>query len=192
MEFEIDLQRLADACMSPNLYCYLVCLHKGMPLTPNIYYTEEEMKWAEEQGYIKGYIAKTNIVIRPLFLKLAKIDKRAEDINNWIKEWCDLFPDNLKNGAGMPVKSDVQTCARKMLWFFKEYKQYTKEDIFEVTKMYLMERKKKNYEYLITSEYFIHKDKKSSPMANLLADSNAREAWKKNQEGGGSSFHTQI
>lgn len=193
MELEIDLEKLIEKQMSPQLYCYLLAKYRGWYYPFPI--SEQELVWAEEQGYIKGYIATKDLnqfAIRGEFLKIAKIDKRADEINSWIQEWCDLFPENLKNGAGMPIKSDVQTCKRKMLWFFKEYKQYTKEDIFEVTKMYLMERKKKNYEYLITSDYFINKDKKTSPMANLLADTNAREVWKKNQEGGGSSFHQQI
>lgn len=190
MELEIDWTKLIEKQMPPNLYCYLLCKYRGWMYPFPI--SDQELDWAEEKGYIKGFRAKTEIIVRPEFLKLAKIDKRVEEMNSWIEEWCNLFPENIKNGAGMPVKSDVQTCARKMIWFLKEYKQYTKDDIFEVTQMYLLDRKNKNYEYTITSEYFINKDKKSSPMANLLADVNARDKWRKNQEGGGSSFHTQI
>lgn len=194
MELEIDLDKLIEKQMPPSLYCYLLAKYRGWSYPFPI--SEQELLWAEEKGYIKGYKATKDlnqIAIRAEFTKLAKIDKRADEINSWIREWCDLFPENLRNGAGMPIKSDIQVCANKMLWFFKEYKDYTKDDIFEVTKMYLMERKKKNYEYLITSDYFIvNKNNKTSPMANLLADVNTRDKWRKNQEGGGSAFHTQI
>ncbi len=83
-----------------------------------------------------------------------------------------------------------------MIAFCKEYPEFTKEQIFEVTKLYVFEASRQNYNYMQCADYFIYKEarkgERMSTLASLLEDNDGKETYlKKIQEGGG-NFHKEI
>lgn len=76
-------------------------------------------------------------------------------VEQWIEEWCNIFPDVNVNGYN--IRSDVKYCLGKMKKFVKSNPQFTKEQIFEATKNYIADKKAENFQYTKQSTYFIDK-----------------------------------
>jgi hypothetical protein len=79
-----------------------------------------------------------------------------KEIEGWIEDWCNLFPKDVEFG-GYKIRSDSKYCIKKMLTFCKEHKDYTKDNIFAATRMYLHEQLAKNWAYTKQATYFISK-----------------------------------
>lgn len=187
MILECDIELIEQSGLTPTTFCYLYYLYYGKSYPFTI--PSNVLESLQEQQYIK--ILDEEIVLRPKFRNLIKVREYTKTVDSWIDEWLNLFPENVSN-SGIPIKSDRESCIKKMEWFVKKYKQYTKEDIIEVTKMYLQDRQRKNWEYCIAAQYLINKNNISSPLASLLSDMNARITYRNNLEAGGGAFHRQI
>lgn len=74
----------------------------------------------------------------------------------WISEWNNLFPSNIK-WNGVNIKSRDEDCEKRMNDFLKRYPEYSKETIFKATKTYLEKQKNENWNYTKRSVYFIGK-----------------------------------
>ncbi len=187
MILECDINLIEQAELTPSTFCYLYYLHVGKSYPFTI--PSNILEHLQELGYIK--ILDDDITLKPKFRQLIKEREYTKQVASWIDEWLNLFPINVRN-VGVPIKSDREVCIKRMETFVKKYKQYTKEDIIEVTKMYLQDRQRKNWEYTVAAHYFIDKDGKSSPLASLLGDMTAREVYRNNLEAGGGAFHQQV
>ena len=94
-----------------------------------------------------------------------------------------LFPSGVKTG-GYSVKSHPKVIALKLKTFLKEYPEFTKEDIIEATTKYVEDRRKHNWSYMRSLQYYICKDKISTLAADCLALSDEEEVE--------SNFETQV
>lgn len=79
-----------------------------------------------------------------------------ENVKDWIKEWCELFPADIK-WNNSPIKSKPEHCVNKMTKFCKNFPAYTKDIIFAATRNYLLIQQQKGWEYTRRSTYFIDK-----------------------------------
>lgn len=79
------------------------------------------------------------------------------DVDEWIDIWYDLWPKGLKS-AGYAVRTDRESCLKKLKSFQLKYPQYTKGIIIAATKKYLDIMKNKGYAYIKIAPYFINKD----------------------------------
>lgn len=77
------------------------------------------------------------------------------DVESWIDEWVDLFPRGVKSG-GRLVRSDKQSCLRKMKVFLREY-DYDKDTILNATRKYVQSKANDGYSYMRCAVYFIYR-----------------------------------
>lgn len=88
---------------------------------------------------------------------------QKENVEDWFSEWFDLFPKGIKTG-GKLVRSDEKGCLKKMQKFIKDY-PFDKNTILKATKEYLNEFEIKNWEFVKSATYFIHKMGEGSELA---------------------------
>lgn len=80
----------------------------------------------------------------------------GEDYLKRIKEYRDLFPKgHLPSGAAS--KQSVSELTKKFINFFQENPEYNWDIILDATEYYLYTKSLVNFEYTVTSSYFIHK-----------------------------------
>lgn len=83
---------------------------------------------------------------------------------DWIRDWVDLFGKVNKSRKG-----SISTCIVRMKAFFAQNPDVRKDEVIAATEMYL--RNVTNPDYLITSYYFIYKDKgkdRTSPLEEWI------------------------
>ncbi len=93
-------------------------------------------------------------------LSLTKKSKEFFPDNNveeWIEEWYDLFPQGVKSG-GYLIRTDLKNCTTKMKKYITKYPKHTKELILEATKNYLEQMRMQDYNMCKLAPYFIEKD----------------------------------
>lgn len=90
------------------------------------------------------------------------INSYKKGINDWIKEYRDLFPKGM-NPNGYPFKGDKKGCINNMAKFLYNYPEFNnKELIIKATKCYLEQKKKDNYAYIAMADRFIWKNDMST------------------------------
>lgn len=89
----------------------------------------------------------------------------AKQVEQWIEEWCQLYPDNIEFN-GNKLRSKAKDCVNKMIKFCKDHPNYTKDIIFASTKLYLQQQAERNYDYTKQSTYFISKIGQPSVLEN--------------------------
>jgi hypothetical protein len=75
----------------------------------------------------------------------------------WVLEYYELFPKGIKSG-GYYIKTDLKGCEKKLLDFLKKNPNFSKENILDATKLYLLEMKQRGYHMCKLAPYFIEKD----------------------------------
>ena len=84
----------------------------------------------------------------PVRLKVIEEAKPETDIDEFVALFRSLFPDD--------YKGNKKKTTENMIKFFKEFKQYSRELIIQVTKFYINECIKKK-RYISQAHYFIYK-----------------------------------
>lgn len=89
-----------------------------------------------------------------------EILETEQKIDEWIGEWIELFPDGKHFGRNL--RTNIKDCSDRMRWFMKHY-DYSREQIFIATKMYLEAQRTspEGYKYTRNSTYFICKGRGS-------------------------------
>lgn len=93
-----------------------------------------------------------------------------ELVENWIDEWIEIFPKNVKSG-GRLLRGDKPSCLRKMKIFMREY-GYNREVILRATKAYIKSKQSENYAYTRCAVYFIYRiegNSRAERMSDLAA-----------------------
>lgn len=90
-------------------------------------------------------------------------------MKEWINDWVNLFPADVK-WNGVHIRSNVDECAKKMEKFIKENPHFKKEDIFRGTQKYLDEREQDNWSYTKRATYFINKLKEPSLLLDYTTE----------------------
>ena len=159
-KIEVNLESLKSLAITPNEYCYLYCLHnsisefgilQGIHLTYNL----------EKLGFIK--VLEDEVILRQKAIDMfstPSIPSNKEDLGKFVEEYRDLFPQGVKSGARL-VKGDKQGCLTKFKAFKQAYPEYTQEEILTATRAYVDLKRKDNYSFMISADYFISKDKLS-------------------------------
>jgi hypothetical protein len=106
--------------------------------------------------------------------------KRAKKAKIPLAEWEDhivtfnnMFPRGKKQGTTFSFRTNPKELMERFVWFFKEYPEYTWEQVLEATKRYCDSfDESTGYTYMQVSKYFIKKDDKfrstSSTLANII------------------------
>lgn len=190
MVISINLKEIALIGLTPTEYCFLISIYKQFDYIGIL--TEQQkdnlIKSLENKGFLK--ITAEGLVLRKLTLDLMHKDSSPLLVDNWIEEWRNLFPTNIKSG-GRPIKGDKKSCIRKMTAFLKEYPEYSKEEIFQATRIYIFDKKRDNYNYMVCADYFIYKDK-ASLLASILEDIDGKQTTLQMMENGNNPFQKEI
>lgn len=83
-----------------------------------------------------------------------KIDEKFE---KFLKEYADLWPPSIKSG-GRLIKKTPASLKLKMKAFINRRRDLSFDTIINGTYLYLKDKKRENYAYTISSDYFILKN----------------------------------
>lgn len=86
----------------------------------------------------------------------------------WFNRWMDLWPKGVKTG-GKLVRSDKEDCLKKMKAFIAKYK-YPHKVIMTVTRQYIEDFEKQDYQFIKSATYFIDKRGEGSELAARCQD----------------------
>ena len=94
----------------------------------------------------------------------------GENFLNKVNEYRELFPKG-RFPSGELARQNVQELKDKFVWFFKTFPDYDWDLVLDATDYYLFVKEKVNYQYAITSSYFIKKtDPRTKETKSTLAD----------------------
>ena len=182
----VELEKCHDAGLTPTQFSFLYCLFYQKPFPWKIPKSQREA--LEEAGWIK--ITPKGIALREKFAEFLGLTAAStEEVDEWIDSWRELWPAGVKSG-GRPVKGDKRGCAKKMASFIRDH-EYSKEEIFEATRIYLFDKRRDNYRFITCADYFINKSG-SSILASICEDIRERGSSLKDAEEGGSAFMKEI
>ena len=130
----------------------------------------------EQKGWIKknGPLA-SNIIMRKfgedIFKKYVGAKKKnvnAKEVEGWIEAWRAIFPEG-KSTAGFRYRGNKQDVLTKMVKFVNQY-QYTTEEIFHATRIYVETFEQKGYAYMQQAHYFIEKKGVGSTLSSYCEE----------------------
>lgn len=108
-----------------------------------------------------------------IIAKIKPAKKSEVPFSDWedkIQQYNELFPKGKKQGTSISFRTNPKELFDKFKWFFKEYPEYTWDDVFTATNKYLEPFVvSQDYQYLQTSKYFIKKEDKSKSINSSLA-----------------------
>lgn len=93
-------------------------------------------------------------VVTPVKAK-KKSAESTKDVANWIKDWLKLWP--TKRADGSLIRSGSGVCRNKMNIFVENNPEFTKDIIYEATKLYLENEEAKGWQYTNAASNFISK-----------------------------------
>ena len=100
--------------------------------------------------------------------KKTDIQLMGKDFVQKINMYREIFPAK-KLPSGKPARQNVKALGSSFRWFFETY-DYTWPEIIKATRMYVNEFRDKDYQYMMTSQYFISKQDKHRVKHSTLAD----------------------
>jgi hypothetical protein len=87
-----------------------------------------------------------------------------------IAEYNQIFPAGKKSGTSLAFRTNPKELVAAFVWFFKEYPEYSWEDVLNATRKYVQPfEETSEYTYMQTSRYFVKKDDKSKNTISTLA-----------------------
>jgi hypothetical protein len=119
--------------------------------------TQEGIKLVE---FIKGEFTKSNEQVTSEKIAVSGVENlkdaiASDDVDSWIDSWVELFPRGVRT-FGKLVRSDKQSCLRKMRVFMKEY-GYDKDTIMTATRKYVKVKEDDGYRAMRCAVYFIYR-----------------------------------
>lgn len=115
----------------------------------------------------KDFIKEINLTVKAANKK-SNSEVMGDDFLEKIKQYREIFP-AIKLPSGKPARNNTKALSDGFKWFFEAY-DYTWDDVFAATKMYVAEYRENNYLYMMTSQYFISKQDKNKVRKSELAD----------------------
>lgn len=154
MELIINMQTIQDNRLDANLYCYLYSLYDPNLTLYNTPLTTE-LEYLQEIGFIK--LTAEGPVLTSLFKTKFNRYIAHLEVEGWIEDWRNLFPSNVES-SGRPVKGSKAGCLKKMKSYMQNNPGTTKEEIFEATRVYIFKKRRENWSYMTSADYFIEKN----------------------------------
>ena len=109
-----------------------------------------------------------------LMTKLKRAKRTELPFAEWEKyivEYNDMFPKGKKLGSSVTFRTNPKELFERFKWFFKEYPEYTWEDVIAATAQYIKVHEEANdFTYMQTSKYFVKKEDKSKTTTSSLAN----------------------
>jgi hypothetical protein len=164
--------------ITPNqLYFLDCCRDKIKPTT--IINSDAEASICKIKGFIdeEGNITNLGAVILNEFETFlvktkAKVTKEVlgENFLDKVKEYREAWPSK-RLPSGELARQSVQELKDKLVWFFKTYPEYDWDLVLDATDYYNILYERKQYQYMMTSSYFIKKtDPRTRETRSKLAD----------------------
>jgi hypothetical protein len=142
MEIEINLKLLKENNITPNQYVFL--------------YLKNEKLYND---YIQLNLDEFSHLLQERFITLDELTDKGKNlfskntVNDWIKEWLNLWPKEILHGYR--VSGNSLQVIKKMKTFCKEFPEYNKDIIFKATNNYLQRKKNENWEFTKKNSKFI-------------------------------------
>jgi hypothetical protein len=164
--------------ITPNqLYFLDCCRDKIKPTT--IINSDAEASICKIKGFIdeEGNITNLGAVILNEFETFlvktkTKVTKEVlgENFLDKVKEYREAWPSK-RLPSGELARQSVQELKDKLVWFFKTYPEYDWDLVLDATDYYNILYERKQYQYMMTSSYFIKKtDPRTRETRSKLAD----------------------
>lgn len=178
--------------ITPNTYYVLHCIKED--ISPDSYVNKELecVKLKNDNWLTEDYklTAKSSIFIDEInnFFKTTSqktLPNPVEQVYiSKLEEYLDIFP-NINLPSGKYARVAVKNLETAFKWFFQNYK-YDWITIIQATEKYVDEYSIRNYKYMMTSQYFIKKQKIDRTIESELA--NYCEIIKTNPNDEGTSY----
>jgi competence CoiA-like predicted nuclease len=92
------------------------------------------------------------------------------DMNERVKEYREIFPGK-RLPSGELARQSISELKERFVWFFKTYPEYDWDLILDAADDYTKLYEKKNYQFMVTSSYFIKKtNTQTKEITSKLAD----------------------
>lgn len=168
--------KLKEMNITPNTYYVLHCIKEDM--IPASYVNKQlECTRLQNDGWLKEDLSLTakSIIfmeeINSFFKKTKKkttTDLIGQDYTSKFQEYVEIFP-NRKLPSGKYARVTIKNLETAFKWFFENY-NYDWEIIIKATEKYVDEYSVRNYNYMMTSQYFIKKQKIDRSIESELAN----------------------
>lgn len=163
--------------ISPNQVYFLDCCRDR--IKPVIINQDAERIVCESKGLIDKEGNLTNKganILNEFETFLVKTKKKVtsavlgENSMDKINEYRDIWPSK-RLPSGELARQSTQELKDKFIWFFKTYPEYDWDLVLDATDYYNGVFKRKNYQYMATSSYFIKKTNTTTKeVTSKLAD----------------------
>lgn len=164
--------------VSPNqLYFLDCCKNKTKPTEIIDDYTEYKKSLAD--GYIdenRNITPAAALILDEFYKFIAKAKKKiaseiiGPDFMVNVHKYRELFPKG-RFPSGELARQNPEDLKQRFIWFFQTYPSYTWDLVLDATDYYLHLKKAVDYQYAVSSAYFIQKtDVLSKTKKSLLAD----------------------
>lgn len=172
-------QSLIKYQVSPNLIYFLDCCRsriKPHDLVDQYALREEAIKRkllneADNQLTIKALSILEEF--ESLIVKSKKkVEKEVlgEEFIKKVEMYRNIFPAK-RLPSNELARQSVQELTQKFVWFFKTFPEYNWEIVLDAADYYVYVKERENYQYMVTSSYFIGKtDPRTRAWKSLLAD----------------------
>jgi len=150
--------------VSPNQLYFLDCCHSNI-IPTGIINQDAEKLICIKKGLIEenGKLTELGITVLNNFeTYLVKRKKKitqevlGEDFIDKVSEYRGAFPSK-RLPSGEAARQSMQELKDKFVWFFKTYPEYDWNLVLDAADYYNIIFEKKNYQYMVTSSYFIKK-----------------------------------
>jgi hypothetical protein len=168
--------KLKEMNITPNTYYVLHCIKED--IIPASYVNKQlECTKLQNDGWLKEDLSLTakSIIfmeeINSFFKKTKKkttTDLIGKDYTSKLQEYVEIFP-NRKLPSGKYARVTIKNLETAFKWFFENY-NYDWEIIIKATEKYVDEYSVRNYNYMMTSQYFIKKQKIDRSIESELAN----------------------
>lgn len=172
-------QSLIKYQVSPNLIYFLDCCRsriKPHDFVDQYALREEAIKRkllneADNQLTIKALSILEEF--ESLIVKSKKKVERevlGEEFIKKVEMYRNIFPAK-RLPSNELARQSVQELTQKFVWFFKTFPEYNWEIVLDAADYYVYVKERENYQYMVTSSYFIGKtDPRTRAWKSLLAD----------------------
>ena len=164
--------------LSPNQIYFLDCCRDKIMPSKSLINVDAERMLAEHKGLIDkdGKLTNKAVVILDEFetclvktKKKVAIEVLGNNFNEKLVEYRETFPAK-RLPSGELARQNIEELKSKFVWFFKTYPEYDWDLILDATDYYNGIFKKKNYQFMVTSSYFIKKTSNNKEITSKLAD----------------------
>ena len=184
--------KLKEMNITPNTYYVLHCIKEK--IIPATFVNKElECKRLQNDNWLTEDLqltTKSLIFIEEIESSFKKTKKKTttdlmgQDFTSKLQEYVEIFP-NRKLPSGKYARVNIKNLEVAFKWFFENY-NYDWNTIIQATEKYVDEYSVRNYSYMMTSQYFIKKQKIDKSIESELA--NYCELIKTNPDDEGPSY----